>query len=1004
MKLLTKLMISLAMGGAVISPTSTMNAGNPTIYGVFSMDFKVQKFQFDTVLDTTTLVKNNYSITGHENGGVIVNNSFLWYEGQSTATTSTKKYFTFGNIDDKPWKFGGSVSSRPKTTLHSALALFRPANEVYGCFYNQDGSSYYFGKLNVDDDTTEKICELEKRAYSLAISDLGTVYWMDEDGMLHEGNLKGNFQEKYQLDIKPYSSSSKYACGSVVDPDNSTLYISCRNSSQEDYLYKVNIKDGSIEGTKLPYKWATVLHIPASEPTDNSPAAISNFNVTAENFSTKLNMSFTLPSQTVGGTSLSGNLKVYVGVNGEMKVNGESGTPGSTFSKEITVDYGNCTIVAYVTTSDDSLKSQFYLTPYYVGHDIPGAVDNLTITKINNGLKLSWTAPERGANNGEFDKSSLKYKIIKLANEKGEEEEILAENYTETEYTYVVSTDDMRFLQFEITTYDSAGTGKSIMTDVITVGEDYAGKVENLKAEVNDNNEIVISWEAPTTGLNNGDFDQSTLKYKVVLLPNTELVKDITSTQYSYSIPDQQIRTYQFSVVAYTAKGQNDDSTSKTTALTLGEYYGIPYFENFNGKTLDQAGFKVFDVNNDGKTWIIQDGASLRYQYHSSNNANDWAISAPIKLVKGKYSISFIISTGSEDKKEKLEIKYGTEKTVDAMTYTIMEEKIYGRSLNYVPEEQIFEVETDGLYHIGFHCVSISDGHYLDIDNISIDAVATVIPSKPTIQFASADSENNSGTFTFSLPTTDAEGGAFPKVQSATVKFDDEEIKVCDSSTFGWEDGEISVIWNAPADWRDGISEGIHTYSVIATNAVGDSEPAEIKVRAGDPKAKPAKASTLVAEWDDATNDVTLTFTVPDACEDEDILPKISSATISLNDVELETVNENITEGEETIYLHKNVTFQNGANVYAVHFSNAAGDSEKTFADPIMFSLIVNDNVIKGGFSIVDGGLSVKGFDARVYNLAGQLIGIARDGEVLSLNPGIYVIKGDDFATKIVVR
>ncbi|MCH5231543.1 MAG: hypothetical protein J1F43_07080 [Muribaculaceae bacterium] len=999
MKLFTKLMISLAMGGAVISTTSTMNAGNPTIYGVFgqSSPMSISKFQAESPTSITPIY-TSYSLDPYLTGGVFVDNSVIWYS-YSMFSGVSRKGFSSDDIDSKTWVSDPTVSGIPATTRHSALALFRPANEVYGCFYNEDGSTFYFGKLNLEDNTTEKICELESQAYSLAISDLGVVYWMDADGMLHEGNLTGNFQNKIQLNIKPYTST-KYSCGSVVDPEDGTLYISYRKDSSTDCFGVVNLENGEVSVSILPTanKMANILHIPVAPPTDNSPAAISNINVTAENFSTKLNVSFTLPNQTVGGTSLSGNLKVYVAVNGEMKVNGESGTPGSAFSKEINVNDGSCMIVAYVTSSDGSEKSPLITTTYFAGQDRPQAVGNLSATKVANGVKLSWTAPEKGVNNGDFDKSSLKYKITKLANDKGETEEVLEENYTSTEYIYTLDNDDLRFLQFEITPFTNSVTGIEAKTDVVIMGEDVPGEVSNLTA-VKNGKKITITWEAPTTGMNGGDYDTSSLKYKVVLLPNTELVAGTTETEYEFNVVSEIIATYKFAVTPLTDKGIGKEA--QTAGISAGDYYGIPYFEDFNGKTLEETGFIVFDLNNDNSTWSIIN-EKLRYYYNSSNAGDDWAISAPIKMAKGKYNITFNVSTGS-DSGEKLSVWIGKGQTVEAMQTVIMAEKSY-KSYDNVNEDLTFNIEEEGFYNIGFYACSPKYLYYLYVDNISIEPVPTVVPSRPTILSASASSDNNSGIFKFALPTTDAEGGSFPKVQSATVKFDDEEIKVCDSNTFGWEDGEISVIWNAPADWRDGISEGIHTYSVIATNAVGDSEPAEIKVRAGDPKSKPAKASTLVADWDDATNDVTLTFTVPDACEDEDILPKISSATISLNDVELETVNENITEGEETIYLHKNVTFQNGANVYAVHFSNAAGDSEKTFADPIMFSLIVNDNVIKGGFSIVDGGLSVKGFDARVYNLAGQLIGIARDGEVLSLNPGIYVIKGDDFATKIVVR
>lgn len=66
----------------------------------------------------------------------------------------------------------------------------------------------------------------------------------------------------------------------------------------------------------------------------------------------------------------------------------------------------------------------------FAGRDVPGKPENVTITKESSNLKLSWKAPEMGAHDGWYDKSTLKYNITRYPDEKQ-----VATNHAGTEFT-----------------------------------------------------------------------------------------------------------------------------------------------------------------------------------------------------------------------------------------------------------------------------------------------------------------------------------------------------------------------------------------------------------------------------------------------------------------------------------------------------------------------------------------------------------------------------------------
>lgn len=103
--------------------------------------------------------------------------------------------------------------------------------------------------------------------------------------------------------------------------------------------------------------------------------------------------------------------------------------------------------------------SDYVNVPVYIGIDTPGSVNNLKAVEQENGdVLLSWDVPTVGAHNGYFEADGLRYVVKKKV---GYSSEVVAENITDTHYTYNASEiTEPQLLTFSVTAVSAAGDGE----------------------------------------------------------------------------------------------------------------------------------------------------------------------------------------------------------------------------------------------------------------------------------------------------------------------------------------------------------------------------------------------------------------------------------------------------------------------------------------------------------------------------------------------------------------
>lgn len=289
------------------------------------------------------------------------------------------------------------------------------------------------------------------------------------------------------------------------------------------------------------------------------------------------------------------------------------------------------------------------------------------------------------------------------------------------------------------------------------------------------------------------------------------------------------------------------DEVAKKKAPSVVET--VPYEENFSEKE-KFGNFLVVDNNQDGKTWTynVYDECA-RYDYHATNDADDWLLTPKIRLEKGKiYHFSFNYRRGYSSG-EKIGVAFGLGDNPDqyetiAEPFEVMETSM----TNYSSEVTVSET---GDYRFGIHAVSPANLFYICIDDISVTAGAETSAPDAVTNLVITPGEKGAlaAHISFNAPTQTIEGGEIASLSKIDVLCDNALIKTISSPAVG---SELSFDASFEAS-------GMKAFTVIAYMGETAGRPLEQNSYIGIDSPLPPAAirlidngMTLTVEWDAA--------------------------------------------------------------------------------------------------------------------------------------------------------
>lgn len=446
--------------------------------------------------------------------------------------------------------------------------------------------------------------------------------------------------------------------------------------------------------------------------------------------------------------------------------------------------------------------------------------------------QLSWTTPSV---------SYLGAKLSSLTGTKVYRNDQLVYTSTETTqgksvaWTDRPSTDG--YYIYKVVPYNFAGDGV-YKEFAAYVGEDLPGAPQNVTLTTHGGN-AEITWAAPAKGQHGGYFDNASMKYNVVRMPDNKVVVEGTTSLRATDAVSVQ-KGYSYVVTAVNKKGVGASATSKT--MSFGPEDSVPFTSSLTTQD-DFDRWVTVDKNNDGNTWTFYKPTQTTTYDRCDQNADDWLYTPALKFEKGKkYQVRYTYSSANwvtpdkhEQVMEQMKVWFCAEPIATGAANLIKETGEFHTASNiFLYGNDNFQTETTGSARIAFQACSEANHGQIYLKDISIREYSTKDLSVQALTGSQLVNSQSQQTFTVDVRN---EGSAtVSDYRVLLLNADNNEVLGEAKGKTVAKDETVEV----PVDWVPG-AEG--TINVVAkVELAGDTYPAdnvlatplEVKISAAD--------------------------------------------------------------------------------------------------------------------------------------------------------------------------
>ena len=446
--------------------------------------------------------------------------------------------------------------------------------------------------------------------------------------------------------------------------------------------------------------------------------------------------------------------------------------------------------------------------------------------------QLSWTTPSV---------SYLGAKLSALTGTKVYRNDQLVYTSTETTqgksvaWTDRPSTDG--YYIYKVVPYNAAGDGV-YKEFAAFVGEDLPGAPQNVTLTTHGGN-AEITWAAPAEGQHGGYFDNASLKYNVVRMPDNKVVVEGTTSLRATDAVSVQ-KGYSYIVTAVNKKGVGASATSKT--MSFGPEDSVPFTSPLTTQD-DFDRWVTADKNNDGNTWTFYKPTQTTTYDRCDQNADDWLYTPALKFEKGKtYQVRYTYSSANwvtpdkhEQVMEQMKVWFCAEPIATGATKLIKETGEFHTASNiFLYGKDNFQTETTGSARIAFQACSEANHGQIYLKDVSIREYSTKDLSVQALTGSQLVNSQSQQTFTVDVRN---EGSAtVSDYRVLLLNADNNEVLGEAKGKTVAKDETVEVA----VDWVPGAESTINV--VAKVELAGDTYPAdnvlatplEVKISAAD--------------------------------------------------------------------------------------------------------------------------------------------------------------------------
>lgn len=446
--------------------------------------------------------------------------------------------------------------------------------------------------------------------------------------------------------------------------------------------------------------------------------------------------------------------------------------------------------------------------------------------------QLSWTTPSV---------SYLGAKLSSLTGTKVYRNDQLVYTSTETTqgksvaWTDKPSTDG--YYIYKVVPYNAAGDGV-YKEFAAYVGEDLPGAPQNVTLTTHGGN-AEITWAAPEKGQHGGYFDNASVKYNVVRMPDNKVVVEGTTSLRATDAVSVQ-KGYSYVVTAVNKKGVGASATSKT--MSFGPEDSVPFTSPLTTQD-DFDRWVTADKNNDGNTWTFYKPTQTTTYDRCDQNADDWLYTPALKFEKGKtYQVRYTYSSANwvtpdkhEQVMEQMKVWFCAEPIATGATKLIKETGEFHTASNiFLYGKDNFQTETTGSARIAFQACSEANHGQIYLKDVSIREYSTKDLSVQAL--TGSQLVNSQSQQTFTVDVRNEGSSTVSDYRVLLLNADNNEVLGEAKGKTVAKDETVEVA----VDWVPG-AEG--TINVVAkVELAGDTYPAdnvlatplEVKISAAD--------------------------------------------------------------------------------------------------------------------------------------------------------------------------
>ena len=297
---------------------------------------------------------------------------------------------------------------------------------------------------------------------TLGFTPSGDMYCVGSDGEFYLlDKTDATARQLFTLDVMP----TLYVQGMGYEP-HSGCFIWMAVTQQGSGIYAINPYDASMSLIEelSGNEQATTVFFEGNEAPDMAPAAASDLAFTFDGGATNGVITFTVPTTTYSGSTLSGNVRMSVWLDGEELANYVSVAPGS--QQSFTREVSNDNHYVYVLFENEGGYSPVSCVYTFAGYDTPLPVTNVVFSVEDGVSHLTWDAPAAGVNGGYLD--GMTYNVVRMPGNV-----LVAEGLSACEFSETLPTKMERYY-YIVTPFNGDGKrGEESVSNAILTGNAF---------------------------------------------------------------------------------------------------------------------------------------------------------------------------------------------------------------------------------------------------------------------------------------------------------------------------------------------------------------------------------------------------------------------------------------------------------------------------------------------------------------------------------------------------